>query len=95
MGSAISMQTKTSLLSQGKQFILLIIIFTLIDVAGPIIFNIEQGGSIKHIFSILCFSTFFASIIISIIALFVGTVAIGGFIGFLVALVVSKIKNKK
>ena len=70
MGSAISMQTKTSLLSQGKQFILLIIIFTLIDVAGPIIFNIEQGGSIKHIFSILCFSTFFASIIISIIALF-------------------------
>ena len=36
-----------------------------------------------------------APFLVSIIALFVGTVAIGGFIGFLVALVVSKIKNKK
>ena len=36
-----------------------------------------------------------APILVDIIALFVGTVAIGGFIGFLVAFVVSKIKNKK
>ena len=36
-----------------------------------------------------------APFLVDIIALFVGTVAIGGFIGFLVAFVVSKIKNKK
>ena len=36
-----------------------------------------------------------APFLVSIIALFVGTIALGGFIGFLVAFVVSKIKEKK
>ncbi len=36
-----------------------------------------------------------ASFLVAIIALFVGTIAIGCFIGFGVAFVVSKIKNKR
>lgn len=36
-----------------------------------------------------------APFLVSIIALFVGTIAIGGFLGFLVSFVVIKIKNKE
>lgn len=53
-----------------KWFIVYVIIFTFIEALGPIIFNIEQDYSTKHIFSVLCFAAFHASIIIGILSLF-------------------------
>lgn len=63
------MKTKTTILTQGAYFVLSIITLALIDASGPIIFNIEQGCDIKHILSVLCFSAFNASIIVSIMGL--------------------------
>ena len=63
------MNTKIKIWNQNKYFILLTITLALIESIGPIIFNIEQGLTIKHIFSTLCFALFFASGIVSIIGL--------------------------
>lgn len=58
----------------------------------------RKGGMIASVITyVVCevVSNVPAPFLVSIIALFVGTIAVGGFIGFLLAFVVSKIKERK
>ena len=59
----------SNFITNCKWFLIFVIIFTFIEALGPIIYNIEQGVTIKHIFSVLCFSALNASIIVSVIGL--------------------------
>lgn len=58
--------------------------------------KITIGMVVSIIVYVLCeaFSNIRTTFLFEIIALFIGTVAIGCFIGFLIALIVSKIKKK-
>ena len=79
-------------------------IFMLIGLVIATIIGIKMKNTRKNIIGVaICLATYVICEIVSniigmnylveIIALFVGTIAIGGFIGFLIGLIVSKVRK--